>query len=174
MEFGNRIPKKYFVTSGVGESDITIHAGSFDQALKEAGIHNVNIIQYSSIIPKEAERVEKKELHFGSVVETIMAVANGMKGERITAGLIVGWVYKNGKKIGGLVAEYHGNDEEEKAREILIASLKEMFSSRFSEEFGGYELKDIEIYTRSFIPRKKYGTVIVAIVFLSYEYPEKE
>lgn len=171
MELGNRIPKKYFVTSGIGESDITIHAGSFDQALKDAGIHNVNIIQYSSIMPREAERIEKKELHFGSVVEAIMAVSNGKKGERLTAGLIIGWVYKGGRKIGGLVAEYHGNDDEEKAKEILKESLNEMFSSRFSNE---YELKDIEIYVRSFIPKKNFGTALVAIVFLSYEYPEKD
>lgn len=172
MEFGNRIPRKYFITSGVGESDITIHAGSFDQALKDAGIHNINIVQYSSILPKEAERVERKKLHFGSVAETIMAVANGEKGKRTTAGLIIGWVFKDGKKIGGLVAEYHGSDEEEKAREILKASMREMFNSRFSTE-NGYELKDVEIYTKSFVPTKKYGTAIVAIVFLSYEYPEK-
>ncbi|MEM5815716.1 MAG: pyruvoyl-dependent arginine decarboxylase [Candidatus Aenigmatarchaeota archaeon] len=171
MELGNRIPKKYFITSGIGESDITIHAGSFDQALKDAGIHNVNIIQYSSIIPKEAERIEKKELHFGSVAETIMAVSNGKKGERLTAGLIIGWVYKNGKKFGGLVAEYHGNDEEEKAKEILKASLDEMFSSRFGKDC---ELKEVEIFTRSFIPKKNYGTAIVAIVFVSYEFPEKD
>ncbi|MGC8993642.1 MAG: pyruvoyl-dependent arginine decarboxylase [Candidatus Aenigmatarchaeota archaeon] len=170
MRFRNRIPVKYFITSGIGESDITIHAGSFDQALKDAGIHNVNIITYSSIMPKEAVRIEKKELKFGSVAETIMAVANGEKGQRVTAGLIIAWVYdKNGNKIGGLVAEYHGNDEEEKAKEILKASINEMFKSRFSDD---YKLKDVEIYTKSFIPKKKYGTAIVAIVFTSYEFPE--
>ena len=170
MLIGNRIPYEYFITSGIGESDITIHAGSFDQALKDAGIHNVNIITYSSIMPKKARRVEKRELKFGSVAETIMAVANGEMGQRVTAGLIIGWVYDDkGNKIGGLVAEYHGNDEEEKAREILRRSMEEMFKSRFSSE---YQLKDVEMYTRSFVPKKKYGTAIVAIVFVSYEYPE--
>ena len=33
---GNRIPKDYFVTSGIGESDITVHAGSYHLALKSA------------------------------------------------------------------------------------------------------------------------------------------
>jgi len=170
MLIGNRIPYEYFITSGIGESDVTIHAGSFDQALRDAGIHNVNIVTYSSILPKKARKIEKKELKFGSVVETIMAVANGEKGQRVTAGLIVGWVYDDkGNKIGGLVAEYHGNDDENKAREILQKSMQEMFNSRFPST---YQLKDVEIYTRSFIPRKKYGTAIVAIVFVSYEYPE--
>jgi len=170
MLIGNRIPYEYFITSGIGESDITIHAGSFDQALKDAGIHNANIITYSSIMPKKARKVERRELKFGSIAETIMAVANGEKGQRATAGLIIGWVYDNkGTKIGGLVAEYHGNDEEDKAKEILRKSIEEMFKSRFPLE---YQLKDVEIYTRSFIPKKKYGTTIVAIVFVSYEYPE--
>jgi len=170
MLIGNRIPYEYFITSGIGESDITIHAGSFDQALKDAGIHNANIITYSSIMPKKARKVEKRELKFGSVAETIMAVANGEKGQRVTAGLIIGWVYDSkNNKIGGLVAEYHGNDEEEKAKETLMRSIKEMFESRFPSD---YQLKDMEIYTRSFVPKKKYGTAIVAIVFVSYEYPE--
>jgi len=170
MLIGNRIPCEYFITSGVGESDITIHAGSFDQALRDAGIHNVNIITYSSIMPKKARKVEKRELKFGSVAETIMAVANGERGQRVTAGLIIGWVYdEKGNRVGGLVAEYHGSDEEETARRILRESIEEMFKSRFS---SNYQLKEVETYTRSFIPKKKYGTAIVAIVFVSYEYPE--
>jgi arginine decarboxylase len=171
LTIGNRIPYEYFITSGVGESDISIHAGSFDQALKDAGIHNVNIIQYSSILPKTAKRVEKRDLEFGSVAETIMAIANGEKNQRVTAGLIIGWVYdEKDNKIGGLVAEYHGNDEEKIAKEVLKKSIEEMFVSRFP---SNYKLKDIEIYIRSFIPKKKYGTAIVAIVFTSYLYPKK-
>jgi len=47
-----------------------------------------------------------------------MAVVNGEKDKRVTAGLIIGWVYDNkGNKIGGLVAEYHGSDEENVARD---------------------------------------------------------
>ena len=48
---GNRIPQTFFTTSGVGESDITVHAGSYHLALKEAGIERCNIITYSSILP---------------------------------------------------------------------------------------------------------------------------
>ena len=51
---GNRIPKDYFITKGIGESDITTHAGSFHLALKEAGIETANIVTYSSIMPSIA------------------------------------------------------------------------------------------------------------------------
>ena len=43
---GCRIPKDYFVTKGHGESDITVHAGSYHLALKEAGIEMCNIMTY--------------------------------------------------------------------------------------------------------------------------------
>ena len=35
---GCRIPKDYFITSGIGESDVGIHAGSYDDALKAARV----------------------------------------------------------------------------------------------------------------------------------------
>ena len=43
---GNRIPRDYFVTSGVGESDITVHAGSYHLALRAAGIEMANQLVY--------------------------------------------------------------------------------------------------------------------------------
>ncbi len=170
MIFGNRIPKDYFITSGIGESDIAIYPGAFDKALKQAKIENCNIITYTSILPKEAKKIEEiPKLKHGCVLETIMARQDGKKGERLTAGLIIGWVYKNGEKIGGLVSEYNGNLDEGEAKAELRKRLEEMFKERYDEE---YELKDIEIHLRSFIPQKKFGCAIVAICFVSYIYPE--
>ena len=57
LVIGTRIPKDYFVTSGAGESDITIHAGSYHLALKDAGIERCNIMTYSSILPSIANRI---------------------------------------------------------------------------------------------------------------------
>jgi len=170
---GNRIPRKFFWTSGVGESDITIHAGSYHLALKEAGIEQYNIMVYSSILPAIAEETSKpknEEIIHGSVMETIMAVSNGEKGKRLTAGIIYGWLYHKitGKKYGGLVCEYSGHEDEPEARKSLHASLKELYTNGFSED---YELKDIRIQSRSLIPKKRFGTAIVAIGFRDYVYP---
>jgi Uncharacterized conserved protein len=169
METGNRIPKNYFVTSGKGESDVTVHAGSFDMALMEAGIHNLNIITYSSIMPPSAKEVEKRELPFGAVAETIMGVESGKEGEQVTAGLIFGWVYKDGKKLGGLVAECHGNMSRGEAEVTLKDSLNGMFTSRFGNT--GEVLKDTRLKIESFVPKKRFGTALVAIVFTTYEHP---
>ena len=67
-----------------------------------------------------------------------------------------------------MVAEYNGNDEEEDARGSLRSSLKELYENGFSEEF---ELRDTRIETRSFVPKKNFGTALVAIGFKDYVFP---
>ena len=167
MKIGNKIPLTYFIVSGKGESNLGIHTGSFDQALKDAGIPNVNLVFYSSILPKEAKEVKPKKLKFGSVVESIAAIAHGKKGQRVTAGLIIGEVFEKNKKIGSLVAEYSGNVNEERVKKELEARLNEMFRSRFKTK--DFKLKKSKMIIKSFVPKKKFGTVIVAICFLSYK-----
>ncbi len=168
---GNRIPRDFFIGVGRGESDITIHAGSYHLALKDAGIECYNILTYSSILPGIAREVKKPEHYVhGSVAETIMAAANSTKGIRATAGIIFGWLYDKatGRKYGGLVCEYNGQETEEEASNSLGASLKELYVNGFAEE---YELGEIQLITKSFIPQKKFGTALVALVFTNYVCP---
>ncbi len=171
LTIGNRIPKDYFVTKGKGESDITIHAGSYHLALKNAGIERCNIMTYSSILPSIAHEVEKTEnIVHGSVMETIMAVANAEKGEHATAGVIYGWLYHKEKrdKYGGLVCEYNGDKSVEAANAQLHESLQELYENGFSEE---YALKEVRCITEHIVPAKKYGTALVALCFLNYVFP---
>ena len=168
---GNRIPRDYFLTSGLGESDITIHAGSYHLALRDAGIEMCNIISYSSIMPAIATEISKpKVLVHGSVMECITAVSNSKSGERATAGIIFAWLHnkKSGRKHGGLVCEYNGHDEVSVAKVELKASLNELYTNGYSDK---YELKNEKLITKNFIPHKKHGTAIVAICFLNYLYP---
>ncbi|MBI2499596.1 hypothetical protein HYV88_05120, partial [Candidatus Woesearchaeota archaeon] len=148
------------ITTGTGESDITVHAGSYHLALREAGIEMCNIITYSSILPGIAHEIEKptKFIH-GSVMESIMATATSEKGKRTTAGIIFGWLYdkKTNEKYGGLVCEYHGEETEAEAEENLRSSLNELYFNGYSDNF---ELREIKLTTKSFIPKKKYGTSI--------------
>ncbi len=168
---GNRIPMDYFETTGIGESDITVHAGSYHLALKDAGIEQFNIMTYSSILPGIARRIDKPErIEHGSVVESIMAVCTTEKGQRATAGIIYGWLYdrENGSKFGGLVCENYGQETEDEISLKLRASLDELYYNGFSER---YFLKDIHTLTKSFVPEKKHGTALVALCFTSYYYP---
>lgn len=171
LVIGNRIPMDYFETTGTGQSDITVHAGSYHLALKDAGIEQFNIMTYSSILPGIARKTEKPaHIEHGSVVESIMAVCNATKGERATAGIIYGWLYDhaNGNKFGGLVCENYGNESEEEVSRRLRASLDELYFNGFSDK---YLLSDIHTITRSFVPEKNYGTALVALCFTSYYYP---
>lgn len=168
---GNRIPRDYFVTTGSGESDITVHAGSYHLALKSAGIEMANIMTYSSILPKIATEVPKpRQITHGAVVESIMAVASGNKGEHLNAGITYGWLYDRhtGDRFGGLVCEHNGNNTDEEIRSLLGESIKELYINGFEEH---YDMRDIRIITQSCVPEKKFGTALVALCFTSYVYP---
>ncbi len=168
---GNRIPKDYFVTKGTGQSDITIHAGSYHLALKTAGIEMCNIMTYSSILPNIANKTSKpKRIEHGAVMETIMSACHSEKGQRATAGIINGWLYdkKSGERYGGLVCEHYGNYTLKEITLLLRASMDELYYNGFSDTF---ELSDIEFNTESFVPEKKHGTALVAMCFINYYYP---
>lgn len=168
---GNRIPKDYFVTQGTGQSDITIHAGSYHLALKNAGIEMANIMTYSSILPAIANKIDKPQhLTHGAVMESIMSVCNGGTGERCSAGIIYGWLYdrRTSQRYGGLVCEHYGNYPLEELEYKLRASLDELYYNGFEEDFS---IGDTELITESFIPDKKYGTALVALCFTNYLYP---
>ncbi len=168
---GTRVPRDYFVTKGTGESNITIHAGSYHLALKSAGIEMCNIMTYSSILPGIAKEVTRPGvLTHGAVVESIMAVAHAAKGKRATAGIIYGWLYdkKTKKKFGGLVCEHNGSYSEKVVEEKLRQSLQELYTNGFSEQ---YDLREITLTKQSFVPKKKYGTALVALCFTNYVFP---
>lgn len=168
---GTRVPRDFFITKGRGESDITIHAGSYHLALRQAGIEMCNIMTYSSILPAIATEIPRPErLVHGSVMECIMAVADKERGQRATAGIIFGWLYskRTGKKHGGLVCEYNGSKPENDAQEELRLSLNELYTNGYSDDF---DLKDIELISDSFVPEKKYGSCLISICFTNYLCP---
>jgi arginine decarboxylase len=168
---GNRIPKDYFVTTGIGQSDIAVHAGSYHLALKDAGIEMANIMTYSSILPGMATEIPRpSNLTHGEVMETIMAVANGNKGDRLSAGIVYGWLAerKTGQRYGGLVCEHNGNYTEKELERLLHSSINELYTNGFEERFS---LGNLNVIKRSFVPLKTYGTVLVALCFTSYFYP---
>ena len=167
---GNRIPYEFFITKGSGESDITIHAGSFHLALCQAGIGMKNIVTYSSVLPAEARQIEMPEnMKQGDVMEVIMAAGHCRKGERITAGMAVAWLYEpdSGGKIGGLVCELSGNYPVEEIEEKLNEIMQEIYQNGYEK----YKLGDLQLITETFVPRKQHGTALVALCFNSYLFP---
>lgn len=171
---GCRIPKDFFVTTGTGESDITVHAGSYHLALRQANIEHLNIMTYSSILPAIAREVQynPRTIPHGSVLETISAVKNAPQGERATAAIMWGWLIdrETKERFGGLVCEYSDTGSETEARQSLRASLQELYENGYEEKYLLDE-DNIQFHSRSIIPKKNFGTAIVTLGFVNYEIP---
>lgn len=90
---------KITVTSGIGKGETTLSA--FDNALKDAGVYNYNLIKLSSVIPPNSKIVEEKivpkdESEFGHRLYIVCAEERSdLFGHSIAAG--VGWYQWGGR-----------------------------------------------------------------------------
>ena len=137
---GNRIPYKYFLTRGQGESDagskgLPAETGSYDAALNSAGIEDANIVKYTSVIPPGATEISREKgtqsIRWGEVMEAIMAQANGKTGDTISAAVMITSVHNSkGEYIGSFACEYSGSGTENEAKEALGLSISGMIERR--------------------------------------------
>ncbi len=165
-----KIPTKYFIASGCGQSDITYHAGSYHMALQECGIENYNIMTYSSVLPKNCVEIdEKPKMVHGSVMDTIIARCDGNQGDQITAGIVIGDLVKKAsrEKIGSLVCEIGEKNEKEYVEKKLHLAIEALHKGSYQDE---YDLDNVRTIIKSCQVVKKYGTVLVAIAFTEHEH----
>jgi arginine decarboxylase len=73
-----------------------------------------------------------------------------------------------GERHGGLVCEYNGSLPEAEAASQLEDSLQELYINGYCEDF---ELEGTRLHMRSFVPEKRFGTVLVSLCFLNYLWP---
>jgi arginine decarboxylase len=194
--FGNRIPYKYFVTVGAGESTagsegLPYETGSYDAALNDAGIENVNVVKYTSVIATRAKEISKeaglKSIQWGEAMECIMAQANGPKNGLISVGVIITNVSDpKGNHLGGFACEYSGTGNKEQAEISLSDSIRGMIERRGMGKFPSNKLhlyrdnvtdKGFIIHPgfkfafKSLRVKQSHGTVLAAICFTQYQYP---
>jgi len=164
----NRIPYEYFITSGVGSSDLEVHAGSYHVALYDAKICDYNIQTYSSVLPEIAKEIDitKANMTFGSELYTIMSCVHGTKGEYISCGVIIGDLVKDYEKIGSLVCEVSGQYDKDL---FLVPRLHDVINDLHQKTYQTYNLSNIRYYTKSYVPEQKYGTCLVALCFTSFK-----
>ena len=189
-------PAEFFITSGVGESNNTIHAGSYHLALKDAGIERGNIQTYSSMLSKYSYKVERDDvpdIDIGQELQCIISSYNGNDGEFINAGLAYAYLYKDEtseEHSGGLVVEIAGNFDDETLEEKLRVAIEELYAGNINSESYDidtecekgsfkeqkYLLGHINIHMKGMTISKRYGTVVVAIVFINHimEYDNSE
>ena len=190
---GCRTPVSYFITKGKGQNDygstgIPYEGGSYDKALTVAGISNFNILTYSSMIPPNCRRIDKKlgldKISFGCVLETIKAEMNGTKGQEVIAALLLTKILDpSGKELVTFVLEYGDNhNSSSKALELMFHQLKNMIQNR---GFGtldfrqlkmgnkiktskGYIIQPQEFIHESLNITKNFGSVVVVIAFTEF------
>ena len=134
-------------------------------------IRDYNHVTYSSVLPKDAVRIpiSPKNYDHGAVLESITAEAG--KGQinpkRLTSGIIISKIFKNGEYIGGLVAEYSSDGTKEDCTKFLKSNMKGMVERRYGKE----TTTEDELFIESIEPKSKYGCAMVILGFVSYKVP---
>jgi arginine decarboxylase len=174
--------KNYFITNGSGESNLSRsknHTTSYDDAVVNAGIGNVNVVNLSSMIPPGSIEVPYISPKWGDVVYCIMARNDSKKGKFISCALLISEVYYENKLLGSFVLEYSGNGNVTSAQKNLFMDLYDMVERR---NYGSF-YEPLKMYTQNktklnynIIPqrfiykslkiKKRHGTVICSICFI--------
>jgi len=118
-------PRKFTLLAGAAEGGTKLNA--FDNALLAAGIGNLNLVKVSSILPPEAEYVEKLDIPPGSLTPTAYgSCASDRPGEVIAAAVGIGFSTNS----FGVIMEYSGCCEQKEAEEKIQFILENAFRQR--------------------------------------------
>jgi arginine decarboxylase len=118
------VPRLVHLAHGCAEGLTPLTA--FDNALREAGIDNLNLIRVSSIVPKGARFGERPDLPVGTVVPTVYSQAtSNVPGEVISAVVAAG----TGTE-GGVFMEYQHSGPADDAERVAGSMIEEAFARR--------------------------------------------
>lgn len=150
----NRMPSSFWYFQGTGESKNS-NLNAFDTALVAAGIGNVNLIQYSSIMPKDIG-FQKGHINFPSGIEVgyILAKNNGTRGHLMSAGIAIA-------PLDDYFVVYEAtlNGSELDLQTLLIDQIEEAIESRQQS------VEQIYLNTYEMIVKSRFGCIISGLVF---------
>ena len=153
--------KNYYFINGSGQS--ASQTGAFTKALQVSLLSRVRPLFHTHFLPKEAMLLESSQiLSTSDAVDAILATAEGLMGSTISAGIILGDLYRNGKKDRTIVCKKSGEFSETDLELILNNELKSVYEE-FSD--GEYELKNIKPVVKTLKVDKEHGSVLVGIGF---------
>jgi arginine decarboxylase len=145
---------KVSITSGRAEGPTKLN--SFDNALLDAGIGDVNLIKVSSIVSGETEIVELPELKGGAMVNCVLAHAfSDQEGDLITAVIAVAMADSL-----GCVVEHSAVNKD--PREVKLQAETMV---RYMMEIRGLKIKKIltEMVSHEVVNR---GSAVAALIYL--------
>lgn len=152
------IPRKYFVTKGKGLSRASPLI-AFDNALRDAGISQLNLVPVSSILPPNIVEEKPRRLPTGSIVFLVMSEQRAKGPAKISAG--ISWARG---KPHGYVLEIHSENRLEESQNMLEKMWEELRSRKELElEEPRFMIEELEV------PEGYYGSVVAALVFSEVE-----
>lgn len=179
------IPQRFFFTKGVG-----IHKeklGSFELALRDAGIAQYNLVSVSSILPPGCKKISKnkgiKLLKPGEVVFCVMARNETNEPNRLI-GAAIGCAVPKGNKKYGYLSEHHcfgetegkaGDYAEDLAASMLASTLGLKFNpdDAWDTRRQAFRLSGKIVYTSNVTQTARgnkdglWTSVVAAIIFVS-------
>ncbi|MGC8655665.1 MAG: pyruvoyl-dependent arginine decarboxylase [Thermoplasmata archaeon] len=178
----NMIPRKIFFTKGIGTHKSQL--GSFENALRDAGIAKYNLVEVSSIFPPYAEIVDREEglseLKPGQILFLVIARNSSNELSRlITAS--VGLAIPRNRTMYGYLSEHHSYGETaESAGKFAESLAAEMLASTMGldsyletdKETGKFKLNDAILMTNNITSSavvkgvNEWTTVIAAAVMI--------
>lgn len=137
MNSDNFVPKKIFLTKGVGFHKEKL--ASFELALREAGIAPLNLITVSSILPPHCKFIDKDEgvklLKPGQVVPVVLAKSeSNISSTLVSSG--VGVAVPRDKEHYGYLSEHHCTGMDDIKMEEYVEDLAaEMLATTYGVKF---------------------------------------
>ena len=169
MNSDNFVPKKIFLTKGVGFHKEKL--ASFELALREAGVAPLNLITVSSILPPNCKFIDKGEgvklLKPGQVVPVVLAKSeSNIPSTLVSSG--VGVAVPRDKEHYGYLSEHHctGMDDikmEEYVEDLAAEMLATTYGIKFDPDASWDEKRELwSIDNRIVKTRSEVQTSIVS------------
>ncbi|OHB58145.1 MAG: arginine decarboxylase, pyruvoyl-dependent [Planctomycetes bacterium GWF2_42_9] len=130
------VAKRIFLTKGVGRHRYQLK--SFEEALRDAGVANQNLVQVSSILPPKCKIISKeaglKELVPGAIAFCVMARCDTNEHGRLVA-TSIGMAIPKDRNNWGYLSEVHGHGmNEQQAGDMSEDLAAEMLGTTLGME----------------------------------------
>ena len=150
------VPRLLHLTQGCAEGLTPLTA--FDNALRAAGIDNLNLVRVSSIVPKDARFGPLPALPVGTVVPTVYThIVSNVPGEVISAVIGAGT-----GADGGVLMEYHHSGRADDAERVVTSMVEEGFARR------GWTLDQL-LFASAELKVERLGCAAAAVLLLESE-----
>jgi arginine decarboxylase len=158
------VPQEVWLTSGVGEGSTRLN--SFDKALFDAGIGNLNLMKVTSILPARAKIVDLRQsgaqvdIPFGCLVPTVYTtVSSEMPGQKIACGLVL--AVPDDRNINGVIFEVSMVGTREEVSHILDGMAEEAMKLRKMRGF-----KVVKSISECTVEEKGIASVVSAALLI--------